>query len=399
MLDLSRSSGTGIVPCLPCCSTVYQSCSCPTNDRLNEIGGKNFRGENLDKKNPQNLVTFFIKNLFVGESPVANKSNRLDGINQDGMAATAVSCINNVWTFSFASTPRTLQAYVRFAEKKFEGKLVIDGVDSGWVLLTKNFGNEYLTTLTGEISGYQIISHSCCVCRGDVTPSDFYPPYMKETQIRVKPFFVVFSGVPSVCGSDFEINKPVVDFPSILRNEQDLASYHQNYPVTGTKSVRAGPNWDISFKFVFGSKNQTVYCNGLFLYMPFSWFCDRYIQPLDYTDQSKYGNKEAATFTATTVTDPGGNPPGTTHWLNGGTWFFLAGIPANSSNFPGHLPDVFLLPFPDFSYPIKLDLEPFYYEYTAYGFDRSQDDYNLGLKINHTEYDGKIISPRVTITE
>lgn len=385
MLDLSRSSGTGIVPCLPCCNFGYQSCLCATNERLNIIGGKNQLGQDLDKKNPSNLVTFFVKDLFAGESSVANRYDRTDAINQDGMMAVSVYCENKLWTFSFASTPRTLTAFVRFYEDKFEGKLIIDGVDSGWVLLIKSFGNEYLTTLEGEISGYQIISHSACVCRGDGgNQSYFYTPYMKETEIGIKPLFVVFNNVPTVCGSSFTINNPYTNYPYPIRTAEDLADYHANFPVTGAGSVRYNSDWHLNYKLVFQSGISTVFCNGKFLYMSFSWITDQYIVPLDYTDYLHYGNKEAATFTALTTT-PSGKPAGTSNWVEG-----LLLEPK---------PSVYIETIPDFSFPIKLDLEPFFYDFTGYGYDRTQDDYALFIKRNHSVYDGEIFSPRVTITE
>jgi hypothetical protein len=396
-LELLRNSRSEVVPCLPCCNTGYQNCACATNENLNTLGGKNANGQDLDKKNPGNLVTFFISDLFVGESWVANKNERTDGIYQDGMSASGVTCLDKVWSFTFPTTPQTLQAYVRFLSGIFEGRLVIDGVDSGWVELDKTFGSEYLTTLEGEISGYKIITHSFCICRGDSTsPGNSYPPNMKETQIGIKPFYVNIADLPAVCGSSFEINKASLVEPYPLRNAADLAIHHENYPITGSATVQAGPDWYLNYVFTFGSQSLTVVCSGLILSIPFSWGVDAYTQAVgDYTDQSNWGNKEAATFVAKTPTAYGGNPPGTTHWMNGSNWHLYQGIP----NGNGRTPDVYLLPYPDFSYPIKIDFEPFYYEYTAYGFNRTKDDFNLGTKYNHTLYDGEIFSPKVIITE
>lgn len=392
-LDLTRNSKNGTVPCLPCCNYGYQSCACPTNERLNVIGGKNANGDNLNKSSPSNLVPFFIKDLFAGESSVANRFDRTDAVNQDGMLASSVSCYGALWTFLFPSTPKTLQAFVRFLDDIFEGKLIIDGVDSGWVSLEKTFANEFITTLQGEISGYQIISHSICVCRGDVTsPAYAYPPYMKETEKGVKPLFVTFEGLPAICGTNFELNKNYEQTPYPLRTQEDLKLYHSYFPVTGSGSARIGaeyengPSWQLYFKLVFQSGVTTPLCSGKFLDISFSWVTDQYIIPINYVlpNIEVFGNKEAATGVALTIT-PNGNPAGTSNWED--KYLFTI------------LPSLFLIAFPDFSFPIKLDLEPFYYEYTAYGYDRTQDDYNLLIKRNHSVYDGEVISPKVIITE
>ena len=399
-LDLTRNAKTAIVPCLPCCNTGYQNCACGVNEKLNTLGGKNANGETLDKSHPANFVTLFIKDLFVGESSVANKGERTDAIYQDGMAPTGVTCDDKVWTFSFPATPRTLQAQTRFYADKYEGRLVIDGVDSGWVELSKTYGTEYLTTLQGTISGFDIISHSMCVCRGDInSPGNVYPPDMKETSIGIKPYYVTFSGLPAHCGSSFRINKANLAEPYPLANGADLAIHHENYPISGALSVSAGPDWHLDCIMTFSSQANYTACAGVTYSIAFGWTVDSYTRNGDYTNQANYGNKAAATFTATTTTAYGGNPPGTTHWMNGGVWFLYLGIPALSSNFPGHLPDVSLLAIPDFSFPMKIDFEPFYYEYTAYGFDRSKTDYNLGIHYNHTSWDGEIFSPKVIITE
>lgn len=400
-LDLTRNARTAIVPCLPCCNTGYQNCACGTNEKLNTLGGKNASGQDLDKSQPANFVTLFIKDLFVGESSDANKSDRNDAIFQDGMNAYTVTCSDKVWTFAFSATPRTLEAQTRFYEGKYEGRLVIDGVDSGWVELSKTYGNEYLTTLQGTISGFDIISHSLCVCRGDISsPGNAYPPDMKETSIGTRPFYATIEGLPDACtnigGNVFRINKASVAEPYPLRNEVDLAIHHGNSPLAGSGSVQNGPNWRADFRFVFTTASQYVYCKFKFLGIAFNWNCDSYILPYDTTNQLLVGNKAALTFTATATTLTG-KPAGTTHWDNYYPWYVYYGIPQSGNGQAG--PDVYILEIPDFSYPMKIDFEPFYYEYTAYGYNRAVDDFGLNITYNHNSWNAQIFSPKVTITE
>jgi hypothetical protein len=400
-LDLTRNARTAIVPCLPCCNTGYQNCACGVNEKLNTLGGKNASGQDLDKSHPANFVTLFIKDLFVGESSVANKGERTDSIFQDGMNAYSVTCSDKVWTFSFPVTPRTLQAQTRFYADRFEGRLVIDGVDSGWVELSKTYGSEYLTTLQGTISGFEIISHSVCQCRGDITsPGNIYPPHMKETDIGTRPYYATFEGLPAACtnisGNTFLFNRASTPVPAPLQNEADLAAFHANYPVAGYGSVQNGPNWRADFKMVFSTSSIYVYCLGKIISVPFGWQTDAYFNVGSGSDQAVVGNKSALTFTATTTTLTG-QPAGTTHWLNYYPWNSFYGIPQTGSGLIG--PEVYLLEYPDFSYPIKIDFEPFYYEYTAYGHNGAVNDYGLSLNVNHSIYPGEIFSPKVIITE